>query len=305
MASAAHRRPRAPVGQADATMKRMAPGADRRPSPAGGVSGAGDWAALVESGIFLVSGLPGLRRLPVEGVQVRSFPGDHPLASIVGAARLPASAAAEAVRRVHDHFAAIGEPFSWRVGPASEPADLATHLIAAGMRPAYTIRAMAMPEITIPAAAPGPFFIRDAGPGDAPRLAALIEAAYPASRAMASRLAAVYLGPGAAGLVRVVVAEAAGHTGLAGLGVSYDVPDRPVMVLAGAGTLPAFRGRGAYLGLLAHRLRAARERGVRSAVVQAVADTSAPILRRHGFADLAEIQVFEWWPGRAGGTDGH
>jgi N-acetylglutamate synthase-like GNAT family acetyltransferase len=163
---------------------------------------------------------------------------------------------------------------------------------------------MRMSEITVPVAAPRPFRVRDAGPDDVPALATLIGQAYPTSSEMASRLSALYLQPAASRRVRVVVAEAPGHAGLVGMGVCYDFPRCPVTVLAGAATLPAFRNRGVYLRLLAHRLGAARDRGVRSAVIQAVADSSAPICRRYGFTDLFEIRVFEWHPARSGEDHG-
>ena len=276
----------------------------RQRNPVGVTSNSARWAALIESGIFLVSGLPGLRQPPFEGLRFRSFSGGHPLANVVGAARLPAPEVAETVVRVREYFKAQGQPFSWRVGPASEPPDLVEHLIAAGLRPAYTMRGMVMPEIMVPVPAPAPFLVRDAGPADAPALATLIEQSYPTSSDMASRLSALYLQPAAASLVRVVVAEAADHGGPVGVGVCYDVPGCPVTVLAGAATLPAFRDRGVYLRLLAHRLGAARRQGARSAVIQAVTDSSAPICRRYGFIDLFEIQVFEWHPGRSSDDDG-
>jgi N-acetylglutamate synthase-like GNAT family acetyltransferase len=261
------------------------------------------WAALIEAGIFLVSGLPGLRRPPFAGLQFRSFPGRHPLANIVGAARLASAEAAATVVRVRDYFGARGQPFSWRVGPASDPPDLARHLIAAGLRPAFTMRGMVMPQIAAPVVAPGPFVVRDAGPDDVAALAALIEQSYPTSSDLAYRLSTLYLHPAASGTVRVVVACAPDRAGLAGMGVCYDFPDCPVTVLAGAGTAPALRNRGVYRQLLAYRLHAARQRGVTSAVTQAVTDTSAPICRRSGFVDLCELQVFEFHPGRCVGDD--
>jgi len=207
------------------------------------------------------------------------------------------------VDRVRDHFAARGQPFSWRVGPASAPGDLDRHLLAAGLRPAFTMRGMAMPEITVPGHASGSFVVRAARHDDAPALAALMAQSYPTSSGLASRLAALYLQPAAAARVHVVVAEAPGSAVLAGMGVCYDFPDRPVTVLAGAATQPALRNRGVYAQMLNHRLRAARERGARSAVMQAVTDSSAPICRRAGFIDLCELQVFEFHPGHAGGAD--
>ena len=55
--------------------------------------------------------------------------------------------------------------------------------------------------------------------------------------------------------------------------------------LWGGGTLPQWRGRGVFRALVAHRARAAAERGYRYLQVDA-SDDSLPILRRTGFTEL-------------------
>jgi GNAT superfamily N-acetyltransferase len=55
--------------------------------------------------------------------------------------------------------------------------------------------------------------------------------------------------------------------------------------LWGGGTLPAWRGRGVFRALVAHRARLAVERGYRYLQVDASAE-SRPILRRLGFTEL-------------------
>ena len=62
----------------------------------------------------------------------------------------------------------------------------------------------------------------------------------------------------------------------------------PVARLWGGVTLPAWRGRGAYRGLLAERLRIAVDRGATLALVKGRVETSAPILRRAGFSAFGE-----------------
>jgi hypothetical protein len=65
--------------------------------------------------------------------------------------------------------------------------------------------------------------------------------------------------------------------------------------LWGAVTLSASRGRGAYRAALAERLRLAREHGATLALVKGRGLTSAPILRRAGFADYGEERCY-WLP---------
>ena len=75
---------------------------------------------------------------------------------------------------------------------------------------------------------------------------------------------------------------AAGGCGVVGL----------VARLWGAGTLPRFRGRGAYRALLAERMRLARGYGATLALVKGKVDTSGPILRRAGFTPYGEERAY-------------
>jgi GNAT superfamily N-acetyltransferase len=66
----------------------------------------------------------------------------------------------------------------------------------------------------------------------------------------------------------------------------------PVARLWGAGTRPAFRGRGAYRALLAARIALAREHGATLALVKGRVETSGPILRRAGFTSYGEERSY-------------
>jgi GNAT superfamily N-acetyltransferase len=70
--------------------------------------------------------------------------------------------------------------------------------------------------------------------------------------------------------------------------------------LWGGGTLPAWRGRGVFRSLVAHRAALAAERGYRYLQVDASPD-SRPILERLGFVQLATTTPF-MHPGRASST---
>ncbi len=65
-------------------------------------------------------------------------------------------------------------------------------------------------------------------------------------------------------------------------------PGRSFAGLWGGGTLPAYRGRGIYRGLVAARAEEALRRGYRYLTVDA-RDTSRPILERLGFVALTAI----------------
>jgi GNAT superfamily N-acetyltransferase len=67
--------------------------------------------------------------------------------------------------------------------------------------------------------------------------------------------------------------------------------DRSAYLMGGV-VLPAWRGRGAYRSLIAARLAQISGAGVRLVTIQAIAETSAPILTRLGFTPIAELDVF-------------
>lgn len=62
-----------------------------------------------------------------------------------------------------------------------------------------------------------------------------------------------------------------------------------VAYLRNARTVPAFRRRGVYLSLVAHRLAVAQAAGCHAAVVQAQTSTSAPILIKRGFRPVCRL----------------
>ncbi|CBG75454.1 MULTISPECIES: GNAT family N-acetyltransferase [Streptomyces] len=68
--------------------------------------------------------------------------------------------------------------------------------------------------------------------------------------------------------------------------------------LWGGGTVEAWRGRGVYRALVAHRARVAADRGYRYVQVDALA-TSRPILARLGFEPLTTTTPYEYAVGSA------
>src|SRR5581483_1428695 len=62
-----------------------------------------------------------------------------------------------------------------------------------------------------------------------------------------------------------------------------------VAYLRNARTVPAFRRRGVYLSLVAHRLAMAQAAGCHAAVIQAQTKTSAPILIKRGFRPVCRL----------------
>ena len=73
------------------------------------------------------------------------------------------------------------------------------------------------------------------------------------------------------------------------VGFSVLTPVHPKVVLLGGSAVgEAFRGRGIYQASIAVRLEYARALSAEAVLIQAVAETSAPIARRLGFRQLTE-----------------
>jgi GNAT superfamily N-acetyltransferase len=82
----------------------------------------------------------------------------------------------------------------------------------------------------------------------------------------------------------------AGHTPIAAGRVEFHAGTH-FASLWGGGTLPAWRGRGAFRSLVAHRAALASARGFRYLQVDASPE-SRPILQRLGFIELAATTPF-------------
>jgi GNAT superfamily N-acetyltransferase len=91
----------------------------------------------------------------------------------------------------------------------------------------------------------------------------------------------------------VVVAEAAGRV-VSAARLEFE-PGTEFAGLWGGATLAAWRGKGIYRALVAHRARVATARGTRYLQVDATED-SRPILERLGFTAITTTTPYVWTP---------
>src|SRR5438874_1348285 len=91
-----------------------------------------DLVAAIESTLHLYPPVPGLvDDLGVPGVRGRITKASHPIANLVGMARLGAANADATIARVRAIFAAKGLAFGWVTGPGTTPSDMERRLAAA------------------------------------------------------------------------------------------------------------------------------------------------------------------------------
>jgi GNAT superfamily N-acetyltransferase len=191
-------------------------------------------------------------------------------------------------------FAERGEPFEWKLHGHDRPADLPDRLRAAGLVPedTETVVIGRVDAVAAEPSLPDGVVIREVGePGDFARIAQLEESIWNEDHSWVDDLdeerAADPEG------LRIFVAEAGDLTVCAGW-VRFPSGTEFVTFWGGA-TLPAWRGRGIYRALVAHRAKLAAERGRRYIEVDA-SDDSRPILERLGFVAVTTTTPYVWSP---------
>jgi len=184
------------------------------------------------------------------------------------------------------HFTGLGLDFEWKLYGHDRPADLGARLTAAGFR--------AEPEETLLVGEAGRLAL-DPGTPDGIRVVQATDAAgvelvvkvhesafgTDGTRLRHQLLARLAADPGTV----VAVVALAGDEPVCSARMEL-VPGARFAGLWGGGTVEAWRGRGVYRALVAHRARVAAARGYRYLQVDA-SPMSRPILERLGFHALS------------------
>jgi GNAT superfamily N-acetyltransferase len=191
-------------------------------------------------------------------------------------------------------FAEFGEPFEWKLHGHDRPADLPERLRAAGFVPEEmeTVLIAPVSAIAIGATVPDGMVTREVSePRDLERIAQLEKAIWGEDAGSIDDLAEERAADPDG--LRIFTAEAGDVVVCAGW-VRFP-SGTEFATLWGGGTLPAWRGRGIYRALVAHRARLAAERGCRYLEVDA-SDESRPILERLGFFAVTTTTPYVWSP---------
>ncbi|MEV6783757.1 GNAT family N-acetyltransferase [Streptomyces sp. NPDC051098] len=183
------------------------------------------------------------------------------------------------------YFTALGRDFEWKLYAYDRPGDLGARLRAEGFTPEPEETLMVAETAALPAPTSLPEGIR------------LVEVTDPAGVELMAEVHEQAFGADAARLRDQLLAQLSRtpETVLMTLAMAGDVPVCAARMelhpgtgfasLWGGGTLAAWRGRGIYRALVAHRARIAAAKGYRYLQVDA-SDQSRPILERLGFAVL-------------------
>ncbi|MFJ4835367.1 GNAT family N-acetyltransferase [Streptomyces sp. NPDC088747] len=209
-----------------------------------------------------------------------------------------ATADAEIAEQIR-YFSGLGGEFEWKLYGHDQPEDLGQRLRDAGFT--------AAPEETLMIAELGDLVL-DAEPPEGVRLLPVTD------RAGVDLVADVHeqaFGTDGTRLRRQLLAQLTGDedTVVAVVALAGDVPVSAARMellpgarfagLWGGGTVEAWRGRGIYRALVAHRARVAADRGYRYVQVDA-SSQSRPVLARLGFQPLTTTTPYVFTPDATG-----
>lgn len=186
------------------------------------------------------------------------------------------------------------EQWAWCVGPTSAPNGLEDALSTNGMEPRLELWGMVRDTSPLEGDDPdGVTIVRRPIDGvDIEAVRPVIETGFDLTTGGAEAMLAMYANQAAVTRTHFYVAEddATGElTGFAGM--AY-VPETPYGLLVSAATVPEYRGRGIYTGMLRARTARAAADGLERLFTQAVSTSSAPITQKHGFERCCVIELW-------------
>jgi GNAT superfamily N-acetyltransferase len=228
------------------------------------------------------------------GDVVRQVSSAHGWNGVVWSDLTEATADAAIAQQI-TYYSGLGREFEWKLYGHDRPLDLGERLRAAGLT--------AEPEETLMIAEVAALDL-DAGPPEGIRLLPVTDEAgvdlvadvhekafgTDGTRMRHQLLARLTDEPDTV----VAVVALAGEEPVSAARMEL-VPGTRFAGLWGGGTLEGWRGRGLYRALVAHRARAAQERGYRYLQVDA-SSQSRPILERLGFAPLTTTTPYTYAP---------
>lgn len=195
---------------------------------------------------------------------------------------------AELLHEVVDHARAAGRPtLRWWVDERTRPDDTEAQLEALGLRLVERLEVLALPvgtDLPVPDDVTVAQVSDRAGVELAGRIQAEVFDMSGATEAQLEDLTQSVTLPEAERLIRSYVAYIDDEPVASG----GSTVDGDALRFWDGSVRSAYRGRGAYRALVAQRLRDARTTTARFALVKAVDTTSAPILKRLGFAPYGE-----------------
>ncbi|KIF70977.1 GCN5 family acetyltransferase [Streptomyces sp. AcH 505] len=208
---------------------------------------------------------------------------------------LDGAAADAAIVAQIERFAPLGYEFEWKLYGHDRPADLAERLLAAGFVPedTETVLVAEVGKLSTRATLPAGVRLRPVTDAAGMELLSGVHEQAFGMTGTAYRERLLTQLAEAPETVSAVVATA-GDTPVSAARMELP-PGKEFAGLWGGGTLEAWRGKGIYRALVAHRAEIAAARGYRYLQVDAL-ETSRPILERLGFTALTTTTPYVYKP---------
>ncbi|WCH96513.1 GNAT family N-acetyltransferase [Streptomyces moderatus] len=225
---------------------------------------------------------------------VRQVSSEHGWNGVVWS-DLDAAGADAAIAEQIAHFSGLGREFEWKLYGHDLPVDLGQRLRAAGFvgRPEETLMIGEVADLNLDAEPPEGIRILPVTDSAGVDLVAQVhEKAFGTDGSRLRHQLLARLTADADTVVAVVAL--AGDTPVSAARMEL-VPGTRFAGLWGGGTVEGWRGRGIYRALVAHRARAAVDRGYRYLQVDAMS-SSRPILERLGFEPLTTTTPYVHTP---------
>jgi GNAT superfamily N-acetyltransferase len=228
------------------------------------------------------------------GRVVRQVAAEHGWNGVVWS-DLDEASADKAIAEQIAYYTKLGLEFEWKLYGHDLPVDLGERLRAAGFtpEPEETLMIAEVADLTLDAEPPeGIRFLPVTDRAGVDLVADVHEKAFGTDSSRLRRQLLARLEDDSDTVVATVAL--AGDVPVSAARMEL-VPGTRFAGLWGGGTVEGWRGRGIYRALVAHRARAAVERGYRYLQVDALA-TSRPILERLGFKPLTITQPHVYRP---------
>ncbi|MFE7444642.1 GNAT family N-acetyltransferase [Streptomyces chartreusis] len=225
---------------------------------------------------------------------VRQVSSEHGWNGVVWS-DLDAAGADAAITEQIAHFSGLGREFEWKLYGHDLPVDLGQRLRAAGFvgQPEETLMIGEVAGLNLDAEPPEGIRILPVTDSAGVDLVAQVhEKAFGTDGSRLRHQLLARLTADADTVVAVVAL--AGDTPVSAARMEL-VPGTRFAGLWGGGTVEGWRGRGIYRALVAHRARAAVDRGYRYLQVDAMS-SSRPILERLGFEPLTTTTPYVYTP---------
>lgn len=235
-------------------------------------------------------------RVERDGNVVRQVGADHDWNGVLWS-DLDHATADMAIRAQMRYFTTLGREFEWKTYAHDRPSDLGKRLNSAGFTPEPPEAVMVAPVRDLPTEPVLPEGVQLCPVTDAAGVdlvADVHEQAFGASSAQLRQRMLAQLAQNSDTFSMVVAM--AGDRPVCAARMELN-PGTDFAGLWGGGTVAAWRGRGIYRALVAHRARTAADLGYRYLQTDAT-DQSRPILQRLGFTVLTTTTPYVYHPHR-------